>query len=196
MRELAILTFLTLDGVMQAPAETSEDRSGGFSHGGWAAPYWEPVMEQVTEEAMSSPYDLLIGRKTYEIFAPHWPNTDETPLSSRLNNATKYVVTNSLNEMGWRNSVPIGGDVVAAIRSLKNEDGPLLQVHGSWQLIQALLANDLIDEFRLWTFPVLVGTGKRLWETRSPIDALQLVKTRATPDGVVMSIYRRAGTAL
>ena len=189
-RELAILTFQTLDGVMQAPKLPEEDRSGGFSHGGWADPHWDGVMEQVEKEAMAVPYDLLLGRKTYELFAPHFsPAGDKNP----MNNATKYVATSTRTELDWKNAVILAGDVVGEVSRLKNQDGPLLQVHGSWQLIQTLLSNDLIDEFRLWTFPVVVGTGKRLFAEGAVPKSLTLVKAGTTATGVAMGFYRRAG---
>ena len=193
MRELAILTFVTLDGVMQAPALPEEDLSGDFKHGGWAAPYWDEVMSQVREEAMAEPYDLLLGRKTYEVFAQNFSSAgDDNAEAVRLNEATKHVATNTLSGLDWHNSLPITGDIAAGIKRLKAEEGRLLQVHGSWQLIQTLLAHDLIDEFRLWTFPVIVGSGKRLFGATAAPLRLKLVRSRATPGGVVMGIYRRA----
>lgn len=191
-RALAVLTFVTLDGVMQAPGQPEEDFSGDFKHGGWANPYWNEVMAQVKEEAMAEPYDLLLGRRTYEIFKPHFSKaSDNDDEAAILNKATKYVATNSLKDLDWNNSIPITGDVAAGITQLKAQDGPLLQVHGSWQLIQALLANDLIDEFRLWTFPLIVGSGKRLFGHSPVRHGLKLMKTRATSNGVLMGIYRR-----
>lgn len=193
MRELAILTFQTLDGVMQAPGMPDEDTSGGFRAGGWAAPYWDQVMGQVQQEAMSAPYDILFGRKTYEAFAAHWPNLgDDDPVAAMINGARKYVATSTLTALEWMNSEPITGDIAAEISKLKNQDGPLIQVHGSCRLIQTLLSYDLIDEFRLWTFPVVVGEGKRLFGEGRAAAALNLVKTETTPNGVVMAIYRRA----
>ena len=186
MRKLAALTFVTLDGVMQGVSSPEEDASGGFTLGGWAMPYWDEVMEQVGEEAMASPYDLLLGRKTYELFA-------SAPKSLQMNDARKYVVTSSLDELDWQNSTIINGDVATEVACLKAEDGPLLQVHGSHQLIQELLANDLIDEYRLWVFPVVLGSGKRLFGVGSvPTGSLQLVKTRTTRNGAVMCIYKRS----
>ena len=161
MRNLAILTFLTLDGVMQAPASPEEDLSGGFMQGGWAVNYWDVVMAQVMEEAMAAPYDLLLGRKTYESFAAHWPNAGDNPVANKLNNATKYVATSTLSKLEWKNSIHITGDIAEEVSRLKDQEGFLLQVHGSCQLIQTLLAHELIDEFQLWTFPVVVGPGKR-----------------------------------
>lgn len=193
MRELAILTFMTLDGVMQAPGMPDEDRSGGFDGGGWAAPYWEEVMGQVQREAMAAPYDMLFGRKTYELFAGHWPEVEEeNPVSTMMNNARKYVATNRLTDLTWQNSTVLSGDIASEIARLKSQDGPLLQVHGSWQLIQMLLAHQLIDEFRLWTFPVMAGAGKRLFDGGAPPASLKLIKTEACANGAVMSIYRAA----
>ncbi len=194
MRDLAILTFVTLDGVMQGPGLPEEDTTGGFKHGGWAAAYWDEVMAQVKDEAMAAPYDLLLGRKTYEIFAPHFSkNGNDSAEAGMLNKATKYVATNTLTALTWQNSIPISGDIAAALVQLKEQSGPLLQVHGSWRLIQTLLANDLIDEFRLWTFPVVLGSGKRLFGRNFDRSRLKLKKSGTTSNGVVMSIYRRGG---
>jgi len=190
MRDLSVLTFITLDGVMEAPAMPDEDTSGGFTRG-WAANYWPEVMEQVEREAMSQPFDLLLGRKTYDAFAGYWLNAPESDHGKKLNDATKYVVTSRANGLEWQKSVPITGDVPAEIAKLKESDGPLLQVHGSWQLIQTLLTHKLIDEFRLWTFPVVVGAGKRLFDEGSVPTNVGLRKTASTSSGVVMSIYRR-----
>lgn len=183
MRELAVLTFQSLDGVMQSPSSPEEDSSGGFTAGGWARDCWDEVMGQVMREAMASPYDLLLGRKTYELFAPSWSNaSSDNPIARILNSATKYVVTSTLDELEWSNSVAISGDIVSEIVRLKEEDGNLLQVHGSWQLIQLLLAHGLIDEFRLWTFPVIIGSGKRLFEDGSNSEKLELVKKDDCPN--------------
>lgn len=186
-RDLAILTFQTLDGVMQAPKLPDEDTSGGFSRGGWADPHWDPVMAQVERVAMAQPYDLLLGRKTYQLFAPHF---SAAGAAHPLNRARKYVATSSLERLDWHNSVALSGDVAQAVRELKAQDGPLLQVHGSWQLIQTLLAENLIDEFRIWSFPVLVGAGKRLFGEGTIPCTLKLVKSDTTSSGAVMSIYR------
>ena len=192
MRDLAILTFVTLDGVMQAPSMPDEDRSNGFQSGGWAAPYWEEVMAQVQQEAMSEPYDMLFGRKTYELFASHWPDAEESPIADMVNAARKYVVTSTLTSLTWKNSFAIAGDIASEIGRLKRQDGPLLQVHGSSKLAQSLLAHDLIDEFRLWTFPVVTGSGKRLFAPDCLPRNLKLLKSAACPNGVQMNIYRRA----
>ncbi|MEM1254746.1 MAG: dihydrofolate reductase family protein [Cyanobacteria bacterium P01_H01_bin.21] len=192
LRQLAILTFVTLDGVMQAPSVPEEDTSGDFAHGGWARPCWDDAMTQVMREAMAEPYDLLLGRTTYDMFASTFPNAgDDNPVAVKLNQATKYVVTSTSGKLTWQNSHQISGDITAEVAQLKKQDGPLLQVHGSWQLVQTLLANELVDEFRLWTFPVVVGSGKRLFGNGNPQCSFSLVKTEATPSGVVMTIYRR-----
>lgn len=188
MRKLAILTFMTLDGVMQAPADPAEDRSGDFTHGGWATPWWSEVMEQVQEEAMTDPYDMVLGRRTYEIFAPHWSQTDGEEAST-LNQARKYVASSTLTDLNWTNSTVLSGDVPAEIRRLKAAEGPLLQVHGSWGLIQTLLAHDLIDEFRLWLFPLVLGSGKRLFSSGTHPANLKLLRARETANGVRMGIY-------
>lgn len=192
MRKLALLTFITLDGVMQAPKLPEEDISNGFELGGWADKYWGEVMEQVKREAMSKPYDLLLGRKTYDIFASvHKSNLNENSDESSMDKATKYVVTNSNDKLEWKNSIAITGNVVENISKLKSQEGLLLQVHGSWELIQTLLLNDLIDEFRIWTFPVALGKGKRLFSIDFVPKNLTLVKSESTSNGVVMSIYKR-----
>ncbi len=192
MRDLAILTFLTLDGVMQGPSSPDEDRSGGFTSGGWAADYWEEVMAQVYAEAMGEPYDIIFGRKTYELFAGHWPEENrDNPVSNRLNAAKKYVVTSTLTEFTWQNSTALTGDAMEKITDLKRQDGPLLQIHGSGRLIQSLLAHGLIDEFRLWTFPVIVGSGRRLFGPDTAPTTLTLKKSAPCKNGAVMNIYRR-----
>ena len=188
-RELAILIFQTLDGVMQSPKMPEEDPSDGFRHGGWADPHWDGVMAQVEKEAMAVPYDLLLGRKTYELFAPHFSAAGN---KNPMNNATKFVATSTLTKLDWNNSVILAGDVAEEVTRLKNQDGPLLQVHGSWQLIQTLLSNDLIDEFRIWTFPVVVGSGKRLFGEGAIPKKLTLLKASTTATGVTMSIYRQS----
>ena len=183
MRKLAVLTFVTLDGVMQGVRSPEEDPSDGFIRGGWANPWWDEVMEQVREEAMAEPYDLLLGRRTYDMFA-------SGPNAGPMESATKYVATSHAENLRWANSTALTGDVAAEVARLKQEDGRLLQVHGSWALIQTLLAHDLVDEFRLWTFPVVVGPGKRLFGDDAGVRRLKMVKSRTTENGVVMGIYR------
>lgn len=185
MRKLAILTFMTLDGIMQAPKMPEEDLSGGFKGGGWADPYWDDVMKMVGKEAMAEPYDVLFGRNTYDVFAAH--ATDDHP----MHNFNKFVVTSDPTTLSWNNSFPITGDVITKIARLKEQDGPLLQVHGSCELIQTLLSHDLVDELRLWIFPVVVGEGKRLFGDGIVPAKFDLVRTDSTSNGVIMGIYRR-----
>ncbi|WP_104403009.1 dihydrofolate reductase family protein [Vibrio penaeicida] len=192
MRNLAVLAFVTLDGVMQSPSMPEEDPSGGFKHGGWAKPYWEGVMNQVERYAMSKPYDMVFGRNTYDIFARHWPNAPKSTLSDRMNAARKYVVTSDPKELSWANSHAVTGDIAAEIQALKGQSGPLLQVHGSASLIQTLLKHDLIDELRLWVFPVVVGGGKRLFEHCNASHQFELTKFDSCDNGVTMHFYRPA----
>ena len=154
MRKLIVNTFLTLDGVMQAPGGPGEDDSGGFAHGGWSVNYWDEQMGQVMGEAMSAPFDLVLGRKTYDIFAAYWPHATEEAGAKPLNDATKYVASRSQPALGWSRSVLIEGDAAEGIAALKKSDGPELQVHGSGNLIQTLLRHSLIDQYRLWVFPL------------------------------------------
>jgi dihydrofolate reductase len=193
MRKLSVNTFLTLDGVMQAPGGPEEDPSGGFAHGGWSANYWDDQMGQVMGESMSAPFDLVLGRRTYEIFAAHWPYVTDDPFAKPLNDATKYVASRTLRSLDWSNSILIEGDVGEEIATLKQQDGSELQVHGSANLIQTLLRHNLIDEYRLWTFPVVVGPGKRLFSDGTIPAGLKLVDSRVSTTGVVISTYEPAG---
>ena len=192
MRKLITGTFLTLDGVMQAPGGPEEDPSGGFEHGGWSVNYWDGVMEEAMGESLSSPFELLLGRKTYEIMAAHWPYADE-PVADIFNDAVKHVASTTLEAVEWSNSKLIEGDLGTAIRRLKEEGGPELQVHGSAGLIQSLLAEDLIDDYRVWTFPVVIGSGKRLFGDGAVPAGLELVDSKVSSTGVVLATYRRAG---
>jgi dihydrofolate reductase len=187
MRTLAINTFLSLDGVMQAPGGPHEDPTGGFSLGGWGAPYFDEAM--LTRMAELEPYELLLGRGTYEIFAAHWPY-DEGPIADRLNRIRKYVVSATLESPDWNNTTVIAADAIA---ELKRADGPELQVHGSPGLIQTLLEHDLIDAYRLWIFPLVIGTGKRLFGDGAIPMALRLVDSTTTATGVTVNTYVRAG---
>ena len=157
MRKLVVNTFATLDGVMQAPGGPEEDPSGGFEHGGWSAGYWDEAMGGWMGEFMGKPFDLLLGRKTYEIFAGHWPRARDEPGAEQLNAARKYVASRTLTSVEWENSELLEGDVAVAIERLKAENGPEVQVHGSANLIQTLLRHNLVDEFRVWIFPVVLG---------------------------------------
>lgn len=193
MRKLVVLTFVTLDGVMQAPGGPEEDTSGGFKHGGWTVGYWDDFMGKIMDTQMAAPFDLLLGRKTYEIFAAYWPNSKEEPLASRLNEAKKYVASKTLKKLEWKNSTLIKGDIVNEIRTLKEQDGPEIQVHGSSNLIQTLLKNDLVDEFRLKIFPVTIGTGKRLFGEGTMPASFRLLESKVSTTGVVVATYVRDG---
>lgn len=190
MRKIIVLSFVTIDGVLQAPGGPSEDISGGFAHGGWTVPFFDDFLGQVMGEQMGRPFDLLLGRKTFEIFASYWPGQgDDDP----INRATKYVVSNTLTEHAWEPSVFLSGDVAPGIRQIKQQDGPDLQVHGSGQLIQTLLAHDLVDEFWLKIFPVTLGSGKRLFARGTIPATFTLLEARASPAGVIVASFRRAG---
>lgn len=193
MRKIKVTTFVSLDGVMQAPGGPDEDRSGGFEHGGWLVNYFDEVLGQEMGEFMGRPFDLLLGRKTYEIFASHWPDAPEEEGSGPLNAATKYVVSNTLDRLDWGPSVLIKGDVVEQIRQIKQEEGPELQVHGSSNLLQTLIANNLVDEFHLLTFPVVIGTGKRLFGDGAIPAGLRLVDSKVSSTGVIVATYEPTG---
>ena len=191
MRRLMATTFVTLDGVMQAPGGPEEDTSGGFAHGGWSATYWDDLMGQVMGEVMGKPFDLLLGARTYDIFAGFWPtSTDEG--ARPLNEATKYVASRTERSLDWGPSILVH-DVPAEVASLKRGDGPEIQVHGSGNLIQTLLREGLIDEMRVWTFPVLLGTGKRLFAEGTIPAGLRLVDSQVSTTGVVIATYEPAG---
>ena len=189
MRELIVNTFLTLDGVMQAPGGPQEDPAGGFEHGVWSFGYWDEPMQSVMGESMAKPFDLVLGRRTYEIFAAHWPYSDE-PVAEPLNRATKHVASTTLDRLEWENSKLIEGEVPEGVRALKEEDGPELQVHGSANLIQTLLEHGLIDEFRLYIFPLVLGTGKRLFDGGTVPAGLELASSQVSSSGVIMASYR------
>ncbi len=190
MRELIVNTFVTLDGVMQAPGGPDEDRSGGFEHGGWSFGYWDEQMQRAMGELMSKPFDLVLGRKTYEIFAAYWPHHADEPGAEPLNKATKHVASTTLKDLEWENSRLIEGDVPDGIRGLKGQDGPELQVHGSANLIQTLLEYGLVDEFRLLIFPLVLGTGKRLFDGGTVPAGFEATSSETSSTGVVMATYR------
>jgi dihydrofolate reductase len=192
MRKLIVSTFLTLDGVMQAPGGPGEDDDGGFAHGGWSVNHWDERMGEIMNEAMSVPFDLLLGRRTYEIFSAYWPDAPEED-AKPLNDATKYVASRSRSALEWGPSALIQGDAAEGIAKLKEEDGPELQVHGSWNLIQTLLRENLIDEYRLWVFPLVIGSGKRLFADGTIPSALRLVDSKVSTTGVVIGTYEPAG---
>jgi dihydrofolate reductase len=192
MRKLIVNTFMTLDGAMQAPGGPEEDPTGGFEHGGWSVNYWDDVMMRTMGETMGKPFDLVLGRKTYEIFAAHWPYSDE-PGAEQLNNATKYVASRTLTSLEWKNSQLIEGDVAHGVAALKQGEGPELQVHGSSGLIQTLLSHDLVDEFRILVFPLVLGRGKRLFDEGTIPRGLELVDHKTSTTGVMITTYRPAG---
>jgi len=184
--------MITLDGVMQAPGGPEEDTSNGFKYGGWTAPYTDESFGDIMNKEFSVPFDLLLGSKTYQIFAGYWPKYDG-PIGGPFNKAKKYVVSDKPVDLTWKESILISDDVVAKLKALKEEDGPMLQVHGSGRLVQTLLKNDLVDELRLRIFPVTIGTGKRLFEEGTIPAAFELLDSMALPSGVIMANYKRAG---
>lgn len=189
MRKIIVLTFLSLDGVMQGPGGPEEDSSGEFKYGGWTVPYFDEAGGKVMEEQMKGEYDLLLGRKTYDIFAAYWPkHTDDWP---QVNKITKYVVSKSLKNPEWENTVVLSD--VDEIKKLKSTDGPPLQVHGSANLIQTLMEHDLVDEFWLKIFPVTLGTGKKLFDSGTIAAAFSLIESSVTPSGIVIASYKRDG---
>jgi dihydrofolate reductase len=194
MRKLVVGTFLTLDGVLQGPGGPEEDRSGGFAHGGWLVPYFDDTMGHIMAEWIRRAGGFVLGRKTYEIFAAHWPHVTNDPIAETLNTAPKYVASRTLDRVTWHHATLIRGNVAEAVGRLKGEPGGELQLHGSGDLIQTLLTHRLIDEFRLWVVPVVLGTGKRLFREGSPPAAFELVETRTSTTGVLLQVYRAAGS--
>jgi dihydrofolate reductase len=194
MRKLIVQTFLTLDGVMQAPGGPGEDDDGGFAHGGWSVSYWDDQMAQVMGEATSRPFAMVLGRRTWDIMAAYWPTAPEEEGAKVFNDATKYVASRGRPDLeAWPNSVPVEGDAADGLAALKAEDGPELQVHGSANLIQTLLRHNLVDEFRLWVFPVVLGSGKRLFADGTVPVGLRLADSTVSSTGVVMGIWQPAG---
>lgn len=194
MRKVIVLSFITLDGVMQAPGGPTEDTSGNFNYGGWTVPYFDDFLGLVMADQMSGPFDLLLGRKTFEIFASYCPYHPEE--GAGINSATKYVASNTLTSHDWRKSVFLHGEVVDEIKKLKQQDGPELQVHGSSNFIQTLLEHDLVDELRLKIFPITLGKGKRLFERGTIPAAFQLTDVKTSPSGVIIADFKRAGVVL
>jgi dihydrofolate reductase len=195
MRPLIVNTFLTLDGVMQAPGGPEEDPTGGFTHGGWSFNYWDEAMGRKMDESMGPdhPFELLLGRKTYEIFAAHWAHNRDQPGAAELNAATKHVASRTLDSVEWENSSLLEGDLADAVKKLKEQDGPDLHVHGSANLIQSLLAADLVDEFRLMIFPLVLGGGKRLFGDGTIPASFEVTSSETATTGVLLVNYKRAG---
>lgn len=194
LRKIVVLSFVTLDGVMQAPGGPEEDSAGGFKWGGWSVGYWDDYLANAMGEQMGKPFDLLLGRKTYDIFAAYWPKAPESdPTASKLNRAKKFVVSTTLKNPSWEKTTVLKNDVVHEIGKLKEKNGPELQVHGSGNLIQTLLKNDLVDEFRLKIYPITLGKGKRLFAEGTIPAGFHLTESKTSPKGVIVATYSRAG---
>jgi dihydrofolate reductase len=195
MAKVTLTTFLSLDGVMQAPGGPDEDRSGGFDQGGWLVPYADEDMGRLVAEWFSAADAFLLGRRTYEIFAAYWPHvTDkEDPVAGRLNNLPKYVASTTLDTVEWNNSTLLGPNVIEEVARLKGRPGGEIQIHGSGTLARSLIDEDLIDEYRLWIYPVVLGEGIRLFDEGTVPKALRLLDTKTTSTGVVVHVYESAG---
>jgi len=191
MRKIIILTFISLDGVMQAPGGPEEDTSGGFEYGGWTVPYFDEFMNGVMGEQMTKPFDLLLGRRTFEIFASYWPKHED--MWPSINTVTKYVASNSLTKHEWNNSVFLKGDVANEIKKLKEQDGPDLQVYGSGNLVQTLLKHDLVGELWLKIFPITLGKGRKLFTEGTIPAGWKLIDSKVSPQGVIVANYKREG---
>lgn len=196
MRKIVAAAFVSLDGVMQAPGGPQEDPSGGFTLGGWTFPYWEDAdaLGSFMGAMFEAPFDLLLGRKTYDVFAAHWPFVgDDDPMGALFGKVKKYVATSSPASLTWEHSVALTGDVAERVAALKQEDGPILLTQGSSVLLQTLLADGLVDELRLLTFPVVLGKGKRFFSGGAAPEAWTLASQAVSTTGVVMAVYERAG---
>ena len=195
--QLTVTTFLTIDGVYQGPGGPDEDRSGGFDRGGWLAPHFDETGGRFMNEVFGRVDAFLLGRRTYDIFAGYWPHhaDPDDPIANSLNTLPKYVASTTLTDPKWANTTVLGGDVVAAVRQLKERDGRELQVHGSGALVRFLLEHDLVDRLNLLVFPVIVGAGKRLFPDQGKATGLALESSRSTPSGVIISVYRPTGRA-
>ena len=193
MRKIIAINQVTVDGVMQGPGGSEEDPRNGFNQGGWAMPFFDEALGQALGEIMAVNFDLLLGRRTYDVFAGYWPNQGMQPIGKAFNKATKYVVTRSPDKLDWKTSQRVGGDVVDGVRALKASDGPALHLWGSHQLLQALIAAKLVDEYCMLVYPVVLGKGKRLFESSVPPRRLTLVETSSTPQGVLINTYRPGG---
>jgi dihydrofolate reductase len=192
MRKIVVLTMVSLDGVMQAPGGPEEDTSDGFKYGGWTASYSDESFGPILSKELSVPFDLLLGRKTYEIWTAYWPK-QKGPIADPFNKAKKYVVSASGVDLSWKESILINDDVVAKLKALKKEDGPVFHVWGSSVLLQTLLKNDLVDELRLRIYPVTLGMGKRLFAEGTIPAAFELIDSQALPSGVILANYKRSG---
>jgi dihydrofolate reductase len=195
MRKVIVSAFVSLDGVMQAPGGPAEDPAGGFGFGGWTAPYFDESLGGTMGEMFGRPFSLLLGRKTYDIFAAHWPYAGaDDPIGKLFGDMTKYVATrNPALKLDWRNSVSLGADAVAAVKALKAEDGPDLLTQGSSDFLQTLFAHDLVDELTVLVFPVILGSGKRLFQGKAVPHALKLTSSLTSTSGVMVGKYARDG---
>lgn len=192
MRKIITVNFITLDGVIQAPGGPQEDTSGGFKWGGWTVPLGDDIMHQKILAVVDQPFDLLLGRRTYDIFAAHWPHYDDV-IGKKFNKAEKYVVSHNTIPLPWQHSTLITGDVAEALQALKNTDGPNLLVFGSSQLIQTLLAHQLVDIVHMWLFPVTIGSGKRQFADGTLPGSWKLTDATPTSTGVILTTYEPAG---
>lgn len=195
MRKIIAGAFASIDGIMQAPGGPDEDPIGGFKYGGWAAPYFDETMNEAVGEMFAEPFDLLLGRKTYDIFAAHWPYVDaDDPIGPLFDRITKYVATRNPDlKLDWQNSQTLGPDVVASLKKLKSQDGPNLLTQGSTDFLQTLLRNDLADQLNISVFPVILGEGKKLFGDGASPAALKLVSSRVSGSGVTINKYVRDG---
>ena len=191
MRKIIVLEFITLDGVMQAPGGPEEDTSGGFTYGGWTVPTMDESSGKIMSEQMNHPFDLLLGRKTYDIFAAYWPQHEAA--WPGINDVKKYVASHTRRTLEWSNSILLKDDVVEEVRKLKAQDGPNLHVYGSGNFVQTLLKHDLVDELWLKHFPITLGKGKRLFAEGTIPAAFKLSKGKVLPSGVIFANYERAG---
>ena len=192
MRKINVLEFVSLDGVIQAPGGPEEDTSGGFAYGGWISPHSDAVSSAAMKKQMNLPFDLLLGRKTFDIWAPYWPQHNDFWPS--VNTATKYVASNTITSHEWQPSVFLSGDIAAKITEIKKENGPDLHVYGSANLVQTLLRRDLVDALWLKIFPITLGTGKRLFADGTIPAAFKVAESTVTPKGVILINYERAGS--
>ena len=194
MRKIIVSTFLSMDGVLQAPGGPHEDPTNQFKWGGWSFHYWDEIMNNTMGKIMSGPFDLLLGRRTYEIFATHWPYQENDPVAETFGRIQKYIVATTPVDLSWQNSTLITGDIVSGLKKLKEQEGPDLLVNGSGRLIQSLLANQLVDELHTWIFPVTLGSGKKLFEEGTQPLQWELTDTTVSTTGVIIASYVPDGT--
>jgi dihydrofolate reductase len=189
MRKIIACEFLSMDGVIQAPGGPQEDTSGGFKWGGWTVHYWDDIMNEAMGKHLSEPYDLLLGRFTYDIFSAHWPYQENDPMADALNRAEKFVVSTKVIDLPWENSTLIQGDVIKQLKAIKNQDAPDLVIFGSSKLVQTLLANQLVDILHAWVFPITLGKGKKLFSDTGPAAQWKLINSITATTGTVINSY-------